>query len=131
MLVSPNGSVQITAEPMENVLDGVLLVEQGSNFSLTCSGQGGPNNNHTWNLNNQLINESFGLGISSSSKDAESESLLNVTDVDAATHKGVYSCSVTNEAVTSDTPPQDTIRVIGLLFDIESFQLIKYCCCCM
>ena len=99
---------------MENVIEDVLLVEQGSNFSLTCSAQGGPNNNHKWNLNNQLIDNSFGLGISSFSKDTQSNSLLNVTDVDAATHKGVYSCSVTNEAVTSGTPPQDTVRVIGL-----------------
>ena len=102
------------------MIDGVLLVEQGSNFLLSCLAQGGPNNNHKWNLNNQLIDESFGLGISSFSKDAQSNSLLNVTDVDAATHKGVYSCSVTNEAVTSGTPPQATITVIGLLFDVES-----------
>ena len=105
---------------MENVIEDVLLVEQGSNFSLTCLAKGGPNNNHVWNLNNQLIDNSFGLEIMPFIEDTESRSLLNVTYVDAATHKGVYSCSVTNGAVTSDTPPQDAITVIGLLFDVES-----------
>ena len=70
--VSPNGSVEIIAEPMENVIEDVLLVEQGSNFSLTCLAKGEPKNNHVWNLNNQLIDNSFGLEIMPFIEDTES-----------------------------------------------------------
>ncbi len=104
---------------MEKVIEQVLLMEQGSNFSLTCFARGGPNNSHSWNLNNQLIEDSLGFGISSFSEDTESRSFVNVTEVDATTHKGIYFCSVTNEAVTSGTPPQVSIAVIGLSFDVD------------
>ena len=88
-LVSPEGSVQLINE---------TLTKQGGTFSLECRGEGGPNNQHIWYHRGVLLADTSVLTITSSSNDTHSVSILSVSNVDAATHKGYYTCNVTNMA---------------------------------
>ena len=76
----------------------MVYVNQGDEFNLTCTAQGGPNNYHQWTLDGTGVMETGVLSITSSSSDTESESILLVTSVDAATHQGIYTCNVSNMA---------------------------------
>ena len=78
------------------MLPPMVYVNQGDEFNLTCTAQGGPNNYHQWTLDGTGVMETGVLSITSSSSDTESESILRVTDVDAATHQGIYTCNVSN-----------------------------------
>ena len=88
-LVSPEGSVQLITE---------TLTKQEGTFSLECRAEGGPNNQHVWYHRGVLLADTSVLTIMSSSNDTHSVSILSVSNVDAATHKGDYTCNVTNMA---------------------------------
>ena len=88
----------------------MVYVNQGDEFNLTCSAQGGPNNVHQWSHDDTDV-----LPITSSSSDTMSESVLRVTNVDAAIHQGIYTCSVSNMAGYEAT----TIRVVGKCIHIH------------
>ena len=88
-LVSPEGSVQLINQ---------TLTKQGGTFSLECRAEGRPNNQHVWYHRGVLLTDSSVLTITSSSNNTHSVSTLNVSNVDAATHKGNYTCNVTNMA---------------------------------
>ena len=88
-LVSPEGSVQLINE---------TLTKQGGTFSLECRAEGGPNNQHVWYHRGVAVVATSELTITSSSNDTHSVSILSVSNVDAATHKGDYTCNVTNMA---------------------------------
>ena len=74
------------------------LTKQGGTFSLECRAEGGPNNQHVWYHRGVLLANTSVLTITSSSNDTHSVSILSVNNVDAATHKGDYTCNVTNMA---------------------------------
>ena len=116
--VPPSGSVTIissTADANGAIdQDGNVLIQQGGAFNIACSAQGGPNNIHTWSLGNTAIVSNGDFSISSESFDTRSESILRVTDIDAATHGGTYICSVSNAA--SSSPARATTTVTGLLY---------------
>ena len=63
---------------MNILVDSLVLVEQGNNFSLTCLAEGGPNNLHMWTMDGQPITHGSQYSISSNSKDTESQSVLSV-----------------------------------------------------
>ena len=88
-LVSLKGSVQLINQ---------TLTKQGGTFSLECKAEGGPNNQHIWYHRGVLLADTSVLTIASSSNDTHSLSILSVSNVDAATHKGDYTCNVTNMA---------------------------------
>ena len=89
-LVSPEGSVQLNNE---------TLTKQEGTFSLECRAEGGPNNQYQWFFNDgSLLVSNALINITSSSNDTRSVSLLSVSNVDAAIHKGDYTCNVTNMA---------------------------------
>ena len=98
-LVSPEDSVQLINE---------TLTKQGGTFSLECKAEGGPNNQHVWYHRGVLADTSV-LNITSSSNNTHSVSTLSVSNVDAATHKGDYTCNVTNMAGSEST----TSTVVG------------------
>ena len=87
-LVSPEGSVQLINQ---------TLTKQGGTFSLECIAEGGPNNQHVWYHRGVLFVDTSVLTIIFSS-DTRSVSVLRVPNVDAAMHKGDYTCVVTNMA---------------------------------
>ena len=93
--VSLQGAVSITNR--------TVFVEEGDVFSSTCSAQGGPNNTHKWTLNGIPINETDILDITTVSHDTYSTSTLTIDSVDAANHKGNYTCIVSNKAGTDTT----------------------------
>ena len=86
-LVSPEGSVQLINE---------TLTKQGDTFSLECRAEGGPNNQHVWYHRGVLLTDTSVLTIMGTSNDTHSISILSVSNVDAAIHKGDYTCNVTN-----------------------------------
>ena len=88
-LVSPEGSVQLINQTQ---------TKQGGTFSLECRAEGGPNNQHIWYHKGVLLLETSVLNITSSSNDTHSVSILSVSNVDVGTHKGDYTCNVTNMA---------------------------------
>ena len=88
-LVSPEGSVQLINQ---------TLTKQGGTFSLECRAEGGPNNQHIWYHKGVLLSETSVLNITSSSNDTHSLSILSVSNVNVGTHKGDYTCNVTNMA---------------------------------
>ena len=75
-----------------------LYIKQEGEFSISCAAQGGPENSHFWRLNSYTIMNNESFVISSSTNDSMSVSILSVSSVDAATHKGNYVCEVINEA---------------------------------
>ena len=81
-----------------NFVESNLYIEQGGDFEISCMAAGGPNNTHTWIQNGVDISNSVNFNISSSGNDTMSISTLRVDSVDAAIHKGSYSCEVVNEA---------------------------------
>ena len=85
-------------------------MNQGDEFNLTCSAEGGPNNVHQWSHDN--TDELF---ITSSSSDTMSESVLRVTNVDAAIHQGIYTCNVSNMAGYEAT----ISRVVGKYVHVQ------------
>ena len=108
---------------MDSLIQGRLLVEQGSDFNLTCNSEGGPNNTHTWKLNGQLIENDSAFSISSESSDRNSLSILQVVNLDASTHKGIYMCIVENKAGNDSA----TFQVIGKLkYKLLNIVVIKY-----
>ena len=74
------------------------LTKQGGTFSLECRAKGGPNNQHVWYHRGVRLADTSVLTITSSSNETDSISILSVSNVDAATHKGDYTCNVTNAA---------------------------------
>ena len=90
----------------------MVYVNQGDEFNLTCSAQGGPNNVHQWTHDN-----ADELSITSSSSDTMSKSVLRVTSVDAAIHQGIYTCNVSNMAGYE----ANTSRVVGKYIHIHNF----------
>ena len=90
----------------------MVYVNQGDEFNLTCSAQGGPNNVHQWSHDNTDV-----FSIISSSSDTMSESVLSVTSVDAAIHQGIYICNVSNVAGYE----ANTSRVVGKYIHIHNF----------
>ena len=88
-LVSPEGSVQLINQ---------TLTKQGGTFSLECRAEGGPNNQHVWYHRGVAVVATSVLTIISFNSDTRSVSILSVSNVDVATHKGDYTCNVTNMA---------------------------------
>ena len=91
---------------------GNKFVEQGEQLNLTCSAEGGPNNEHIWMLNGEVINDGDGLFQITTVfiNRTSSVSMLSVSSIDAATHQGMYECNVTNVAGSD----KDTLNVTGL-----------------
>ena len=83
-----------------------MYVEQGQELNLTCTAEGGPNNIYEWILNGAKLEESEVISITSKAD----SSILSVGSVDAASHKGTYTCNVTN----ADGSDQDTQTVTGM-----------------
>ena len=88
-LVSPEDSVQLINQ---------TFTTQEDIFNLECRAEGGPNNQHVWYHRRVLLTDTSVLTITSSINDTHSVSVLSVSNVDAATHKGDYTCNVTNMA---------------------------------
>ena len=101
--MSPEGSVQLINQ---------TLSKQGGIFSLECRAEGGPNNQYIWYHRGVVVVTTSVLTIISSSNDTHSVSILSVSRVDAATHKGDYTCNVTNMAGSESK----TSTVIGKSF---------------
>ena len=101
-LVSPEGTVELINQ---------TLTKQGGTFSLECRAKGGPNNQHVWYHRGELLADTSVLTITSSSNETDSVSILSVSSVDAATHKGDYTCNVTNMAGSESK----TSTVVGKL----------------
>ena len=88
-LVSPEDSVQLINQ---------TLTKRGGTFNLECRAEGGPNNQHVWYHRGVLLADNSVLTITSFSNDTHSVSILSLSNVNAATHKGDYTCNVTNMA---------------------------------
>ena len=89
----------LTVETSGEHNDDYIYVKQGGNFTITCMASGGPNNTHIWRLDDVIITNSMDeFDISTSVNDSMSVSVLSIDKVDAATHKGSYTCEVLNEA---------------------------------
>lgn len=89
-----------TVETSGEFQDSNIYVEQEGQFSISCLASGGPNNTHIWKRGNgaSISDGSDGYTISHSINDTMSASVLSVSSVDAATHKGDYICEVINDA---------------------------------
>ena len=98
IIVTPDDSVMLSVTGSGEFVDCNLYIEQEGNFEISCMAAGGPNNTHTWIQNGINISNSDNFNISSSGNDTMSISILSVDSVDAAIHKGSYSCEVVNEA---------------------------------
>ena len=98
IIVTPDDSVMLSVTGSGEFVDSNLYIEQEGIFEISCMAAGGPNNMHTWIQNGVDISNNDNFDISSSGNDAMSISILSVDSVDAAIHKGSYSCEVVNEA---------------------------------
>ena len=98
IIVTPNNSVMLTVDGSGDFVGRSLYIEQGGDFEISCMAAGGPNNTHIWKQEGVTINSGSNFNISSSSNDTMSISILSVNSVDAAIHKGSYSCEVMNDA---------------------------------
>ena len=87
-----------TVETNGQFSSGNLYVKQGGRFDITCSASGGPNNTHTWRRNGIEVINSNTFTITSTINDIESESILSVSEINAAIHQGSYECEVINNA---------------------------------
>ncbi len=79
------------------------IVEQGGEVVIICNTQGGPNNTYRWTLNGEDVVESDVLNITTITDHTMSTSTLRISSIDAATHKGNYTCLVTNTAGEDST----------------------------
>ena len=86
------------------------FVDEGEEFVITCNALGGPNNTYKWTLNGEEIVESDVLNITTVTFDTMSTSTLRISSVDAATHKGNYTCTVSNTAGEDTT----SIVLVGM-----------------
>ena len=94
-----------------SVIEGTTgLVGQGDEVVIICNAQGGPNNTYKWALNGEEIVESDVLNITTVLYDTMSTSTLRISSVDAATHKGNYTCTVSNTAGEDTT----SIVLVGM-----------------
>ena len=101
-LVSPEGSVQLINQ---------TLTKQGGTFSLECRAEGGPNNQYQWFFNDgSLLVSNALINITSFRNATHSVSILSISNVDAATHKGDYTCNVINMAGSESK----TSTVVGM-----------------
>ena len=74
-----------------------------------CSAQSGPNTTYKWTLNGQDVVENDVLNITTINNNLMSTSTLRISSVDAATHKGNYTCTVSNPAGEDST----SIIIVG------------------
>ena len=86
------------------------LVEQNEEVWLMCNAQGGPNNTYQWLHDGVPVIESSSLNVSTVNYHSMSTSTLRISSVDAATHKGNYTCIVSNKAGQDVT----SIIVVGM-----------------
>lgn len=87
-----------TVSPLGSVLSippGPVLLDQGESFTLTCLGMGGPNNTYVYLLGDNIIDSSTQLFTTAT---LSSSSLQVEVEADAALHKGLYTCVVSNMA---------------------------------
>ena len=87
--MSPEGSVQLINQ---------TLTKLGGTFSLECRAERGPNNQHLCHHRGVPVVPTSILTITSSNNETHSVSVLSVSNVDVATHKGDYTCNLTNIA---------------------------------
>ena len=80
-------------------------------MEIICNAQGGPNNTYIWTYNGEEIEESDLLNITTIVSHTMSVSTLRISSVDAAKHKGNYTCSVSNMAGEDNS----SIVVTGML----------------
>ena len=93
------------------VIEGTTgLVKQGEEVVIICNAQGGPNNTYRWTYNGEELIETDSLKISTVLYDTMSSSTLTINSIDAATHKGNYTCIVSNTAGEDTT----SIEIIGM-----------------
>ena len=83
-----------------------MYAEQGEELNLTCTTDGGPDNAFVWTIDGQMIEESEVITIISTSN----SSVLSINRVDASSHKGTYTCNVSNAYGTG----QDTLTLTGI-----------------
>lgn len=84
-------------------------MEQEDELYITCNAQGGPNNTYEWTRNGEEVVASGSLNITTVSSQSMSTSTLRISSVDAAMHKGNYTCFVSNEAGEEST----SVVVVG------------------
>ena len=89
------------------------IVEQNGEVVIICNAEGGPNNTYEWTLNGEVV-ESDVLNITTVISHTMSTSTLRISSVDAATHQGNYTCTVSNNAGEDST----SIVVTGKLFKL-------------
>lgn len=108
-LVSPMGSIQVS--PIN-----ATLLDQGDSLTLNCFASGGPDNAYSFLLDGEAINvtELFTTVTPTSS------SLQVEVNVDAALHKGVYTC------VASNMAGNDTQTVLVTSKDLHQSMYIVY-----
>ena len=87
------------------------FVDQSDELTITCIAQGGPNNTYVWTYNGEPVVESSVLSINTDVYDTFSNSTLTITSIDAAQHKGNYTCRVSNKLGDDTT----SVIVIGML----------------
>ena len=108
--MSPFGSITLQGQVNDDVNAFALHVEQGDEFNITCHSKGGPNNTHEWRRNGLLIEDNSTFVMPTVSTDRNSMRTLHVLNFDAATHKGIYTCLVQNEA-GNDSASYDIIGI--------------------
>ncbi len=79
------------------------LVEQGEELYLMCSALSSSNTTFKWTLDGQDVVESDVLNITTIYHNTMSTSTLRISSIDAATHKGNYTCLVSNLAEEDST----------------------------
>ena len=97
--VSPEGSILITPDSM--------TFDYEDEVNLTCTIEGGPQNQFVWYLNNTLVVSGMNITVTSNSL---FESTLTISSVRAPVHGGQYKCLASNAAGFDEA---DTMLLIG------------------
>ncbi len=110
LTVSPLGSVELTPS--------LSLLEQGDELVLTCQAMGGPDNMIVFFLDGAPFTAEDDSVFSQDG--FNSTRVVTINSVDAAVHKGQYSCEVTNKAgidfANATVISKPTIIMLWLLF---------------
>ena len=90
-------SLSLTVSPAVVLAPSEQTTDNGSTIAINCTAEGGPDNTFQWILVGEpsmMLSSGEDLSISSS----DSYSVLNISNVNATQHGGVYRCVVSNGA---------------------------------
>ena len=90
-------SLSLTVSPAVVLAPSEQTTDNGSTITINCTAEGGPDNIFQWMLVGEpsmMLSSGEDLSISSS----DSYSVLNISNVNATQHGGVYRCVVSNGA---------------------------------